>query len=347
MNTAQITDKSLYIERNKIRSFKTITSIKNSAKKIKNQKTLFPKKTANLKSFNIKKNNKNDLSGNDILKKCQIKYNSFLKEHKYVTMSGTKRYEDKSGEYYLQNSVKYQRNNLTILNKKSYIKKNLTNFQNDKNIIKVNKNKFFDELVPIPKMKQKNKLKCDYEKKNLNNAVNNAKYIRRYQYSKNLTQKKIQQYEEMQKKEKIFLSKIKHIQIWWKTIFQIIKIQKYIKGFLYRKIFITILTKRKKYFEAVFNIIQVIKNIYWKNCLKKIMMNKPGIQYYLNKWINITFKSIIIKRMIKHINMKIFNDNNYNNCDFDNQNLTSRSCKESTKQNYKINLTKKLKNNKL
>ena len=304
---------------------------------------LFSQKTTNLKSFNISKNNKKDLN-NDIFKKCQIKYNSFLKEHKYVTMSGTKRYEDKSGQYYLQNSVKFQRNNLTLLNQKSNAKKNLTNFQNNKNIIKVNKSKLFDELVPIPKMKQKNKLKCDYEKKNLNNAVNNAKYIRRYQYSKNLTQKKIQQHEEIQNKEKIFLSKIKLIQIWWKTIFQIIKIQKNIKGFLYRKIFITILAKRKKYFEAVLNIIRTIKNIYWKKLLQNIMLNKPGIKNYFNKWINITFKNIIVKRMIKHINMKIINDNNNNN-DLENQNLTSRSCKELNKQNNQILLTKKLKNN--
>ena len=260
-------------------------------------------------------------------------------------MSGTKRYEDKSGEYYLQNSVKFQRNNLTLLNQKLNTKKNYTNFQNNKNLIKVNKNKLFDELVPIPKMKQKNKLKCDYEKKNLNNAVNNAKYIRRYQYSKNLTQKKIQQCEEIHNKEKIFLSKIKLIQIWWKTIFQIIKIQKNIKRFLYRKIFITILTKRKKYFEGVLNMIRTIKNIYWKKLLQTIVINKPGIKYFFNKWINITFKNIIVKRMIKNINMKIFNDNN-NNSDLENQNLTSRSCKELNKQNNQIFLTKKkLKNN--
>ena len=147
-------------------------------------------RTSNTKSFNDKKKKKNNL-GNDILKKCQMNYNTFLKENKDVTMSGTKRYEDKSGQYYLHNSIKFQRNKSNLLNKKSITKPTLTNYQNNnKNLIRVNKKKLYEELVPIPKIKQKNKIKSEFDKKNLNNAVNNAKYIRRYQYSKNLIQNK-------------------------------------------------------------------------------------------------------------------------------------------------------------
>ena len=100
-------------------------------------------------------------------------------------------------------------------------------------------------------MKQKNKFKSEYEKKNLNNAVNNAKYIRRYQYSKNIAKKQIQQYKEQKKMEKEYSNKIKLIQIWWKTIFQIIKLQKYVRGYLYRNKFYKNNENKDKYFDKV------------------------------------------------------------------------------------------------
>ena len=257
-----------------------------------------------------------------------MKYNSFLKEHKDVTMSGTKRYEDKSGEYYLKNAVKFKRNNINYLNQRSLTKPYLTNNNNNKHLIKVNKNKLFDELVPIPKMKQKNKLKCDYDKKNLKNAVNNAKYIRRYQYSKNLTQKKIMKHKEMEINQKIFLSKIKFLQIWWKTIFRIIKIQKFIRGYLYRNKLVKIIGLQQKYFEKVFNLVKVIKKFCWKNLLLlNLMKIKPSIKYYLNKWKDVTFKKIILKEIIKYFYNEGFNRYGYN-FEMNNQNLTSRSYNE-------------------
>ena len=201
-----------------------------------------PQKTAILKSkYENKLDKDNDKNipkknySNNLLKKCQMKYNSFIQEHRDVTMSGTKRYEDKSGEYYLQNLDNIQKNNLnliqksvTSLNINNNNNDNINNYNNyysDKNINQVNKKKLNEELIPIPTVKQKNKIKNDYEKKNLFNAMGNAKYIRRYQYSNKISKKQIEQYKEMQKNEKIFFDKIKFIQIWWKTIYQIIKIQ--------------------------------------------------------------------------------------------------------------------------
>ena len=265
-----------------------------------------------------------------------MNYNSFLKEHKDVTMSGTKRYADKSGEYYLKNSVKFRRNNINYLNQKSLTKPYLTN-NNNKHIIKVNKNKLYDELVPIPKMKQKNKLKCDYDKKNLKNAENNAKYIRRYQYSKNLAQKQMIKHKEMEINQKIFLSKVKHLQIWWKTIFQIIKIQKFIRGYLCRNKLVKIMGLQEKYIEKVLNLVKVIKKFFWKNyLLLKLMKIKPGIIYYLNKWKEVTFKRLIIKEIIKYLNSEEFNGNEYN-YEINNQNLTSRSYNEIKKEKDKNN----------
>ena len=226
-----------------------------------------------------------------------MRYNSFLKENKDVTMVGTKRYDDKSGEYYLLNSEKLHKKNSNFLFQKYNTKPNLTN-NNNKNLIRVNKKKTYDELVPLPKVKQKNKIKCEYDEKNLNNAINNAKYIRRYQYSKNLITKQNKINEDAKKNEIIFLFKVKFLQIWWKTIFQIIKIQKNIRRFLY---------KIKKEKLSIF--IRHIKSIFCHKYMTKLITNKPGIKYYFNKWYFISYKKIIIKRII---NMKNLNPDRYN-----------------------------------
>ena len=250
-------------------------------------------------------------------------------------MSGTKRYENKSGGYYLQNSVKFLRNNKNPLNQKAFTKPNLNNNKNNKNLIRVNRKLLFDELVPLPKMKQKNKLKCDYEQKNLNNAVNNAKYIRRYQYSKNLEKKQILKNKENKKNEKLFLSKIKYIQIWWKTIFQIIKIQKFIRGALYRIKLVKIIQNQKRYFGKILNFVIKIKKIFWK---KFLINQRPYIKYYFKKWKEKISKKIIIEELRKYLIKKEFKETKYNS---DKNNKNSRSNNDLNKEVNKINLKKK------
>ena len=255
-----------------------------------------------------------------------MKYNSFIKEHKDITMSGTKRYENKSGEYYLQNLVKFQKNNLnqksiTTLNLKNNSDKknnNSTNYKSNKNLIKIKKKKLNDELIPIPIVKQNNKLKNDYEKKNLNNAMDNAKYIRRYQYSNNIAQRQIQQYKETQKNEKIYLNKIKYIQIWWKTIYQIIKIQKYLRGYLYRIKLISLLDQREEYIDKVLFLIKIIKKIFLHKLYNKIYLyntdNKKNCFFKWAEWNELINKKKIIKNLINNYSsQKIFNEfhNNY------------------------------------
>lgn len=256
----------------------------------------------------------------NLLKKCQMKYNSFIKEHRDITMSGTKRYENKSGEYYLQNLAKHLKNSLNI-NQKTKTSLNINNNNNDanhgdtyyksnKNIIKVKKKKITDELIPIPTIKQNNKIKNEFEKKNLNNAMDNAKYIRRYQYSNNITQKQIQQYKEMQKNEKIYFNKIKYIQIWWKTIFQIIKIQKYLRGYLYRIKLISILDQRELYIDKVLLLIKSLKKIFltkFINCLYLYTIDYK--KHCFRKWIEITNKKKILTNIINNYSsLKIFKE---------------------------------------
>ena len=234
-----------------------------------------------------------------------MKYNSFIKEHRDITMSGTKRYEDKSGEYYLQNLEKFQKNlnsnkksitSLNLNNNTNNVKDNI-NYHSNKYIIKVKKKKICDELIPLPHMKQKNKIKNDYEKKNLYNAMDNAKYLRRYQYSNNISQKQIKMYKEMKKNEKIFLEKVKFIQIWWKTIFQIIKIQKYIRGYLYRIKLISILDIREKYIDKVLHFVKSFKKIFLYKYFRYLLLYNNYQKYYFRKWKDIIFKKIIIKKI--------------------------------------------------
>ena len=248
-----------------------------------------------------------------------MRYNSFIQEHRDVTMSGTKRYEDKSGEYYLQNLDKYQKNSLNFnqrsitslnlnSNNKNYIKYTNTNYNSNKHIIKVKKKKLYNELIPIP-IKHKNKLKNDFEKKNLYNAMGNAKYIRRYQYSNNI----IQQYKENQKMEQIFFNKIKFIQIWWKTIFQIIKLQKSIRGYLYRIKLISILDKSEKYIDKVLNLIKSIKKIFLCKFITYLAVYESSKKYYFYKWNDINNKKKIIKKLLdNYSSYKIFQEYNYN-----------------------------------
>ena len=275
----------------------------------------------------------------NIIKNCQMKYNSFLKTHRDIKMSGAKRYKDKSGEYYLQNSVKYIRNNKHNLNQKSHTKPIFANNKNNKNLIKVNRKLLFDELVPIPKIKQENKSKCDYEQKNLNNAVDNAKYIRRYQYSKNLTQKQIMKYKENKKTEKIFLSKIKYIQVWWKTIFLIIKIQKFIRGALFRIKLVKVIQNKEKYFEKITNLVNKIKKIFCKNFfVLKLINQKPYIRYYFKKWKEKIFKKSILNKLRKYLIREELCQGKYK---LNKNNKNSRSYSNLNKAKDKINLKTK------
>ena len=229
-----------------------------------------------------------------------MKYNSFVKEHRDITLSGTKRYEDKSGEYYLQNLDRYQKNNLNFT-QKSITSLNFKNINNDcnynKHIIKVKKKRLCDELIPIPIIKQNNKIKNEFEKKNINNAMDNAKYIRRFQYSNNISQRQILQYKEMKKNEKIFFDKIKFIQIWWKTIFQIIKIQKYLRGYLYRINLISILDQRELYIDNVLNLAKCFKKIFLYKYFNNLRIYKNYKKYYFNRWNEIVNKNIILKSL--------------------------------------------------
>ena len=309
--------------------FKTINATKRIIKRIKSgnkfQKnkilpskiTIVKSKNDNKNKFNLKRGiNKKNFSIN-LLRRCQMKYNSFIKKNRDVTMYGTKRYENKSGSYYLQNLSKDHMNQKSIaslkINNKNQYNKNKEHiyFNSNKDIIQSKKKTIPKELNQnTTTEKHKTKMKEEHEKKNAFNTIGNTKFLRRYQYSNNITQKQIKQYKEMKKKDKIFLDKLKFIQIWWKTIFQVIKIQKYIRGYLYRTKLISSLEEKEDYIDKVLYMIKAIKKIYLFRLYNQLVIYKPGKQYYFYKWNEVSSKKLILKK-ITSIYSSMKNEENY------------------------------------
>jgi hypothetical protein len=90
---------------------------------------------------------------------------------------------------------------------------------------------------------------------------------------------------------KIDLDKIKIIQKWWKYIYKIIVLQRNIKSFIKQKQF------KPKIKCLLF--IRIILKIYFKyfnNCITECYIKCFG--YFMKKWHEITFKKIIIKRLL-------------------------------------------------
>ena len=122
----------------------------------------------------------------------------------------------------------------------------------------------------------------------------------------NITNEKNNIYFKIQ--ERYFLEKIKFIQLWWKTIFQIIKIQKYLRGFLYRQRLIEELDKEEIVVDNLLFFIKSYKKIVFKIFIFRIGKFKPRIRYFFNKWNELVIKSIIINKFINISNNKS-NDN--------------------------------------
>jgi hypothetical protein len=183
---------------------------------------------------------KKPFKAHGLLNKSQLKLASYIKANKDVTLQGTKRFTDKSGEYYLKN--------INLQNRKQFpnsTKKNsLNNPQNLENILNGNIGRIKrraskivtllpeNSLTPIPKKEGINKtgIANGYGKKELNDAQRTAVFIRRLEYSTSM-KKQMDEGKNM----KNHVRKIQLIQEWWKTMFKIIKLQKNMRGFLFRK----------------------------------------------------------------------------------------------------------------
>ena len=179
-----------------------------------------------------------------LLNRAQLQLASYIKEHSDVNLKGTKRFSDKSGEYYLKNILLGRKD----INKRFLQRLSLTKPQNifdcierakDVQVISKKANKIItvlpeNSLTPIP---FKNDVKNEIDKKMLNDAERTAVFIRRNEYAKGVFNNNNNMNNNV-KKNVIFglnLQKIVEIQKWWKMMFKIIYIQKVFRGFLYRK----------------------------------------------------------------------------------------------------------------
>ena len=96
------------------------------------------------------------------------------------------------------------------------------------------------------------------------------------------------------------LERISYLQLWWKTIFQIIKIQKYLRGFLYRIKLLKLLELKEKIVYGIIQLSKAMKIILYKK-LTSIMKNKLFKQkYYFNKWNNLITKKNILQKLKKN-----------------------------------------------
>ena len=151
--------------------------------------------------------------------------NYISKNKKEISLTGNKRYDSKSGEYYIKN-------------------------KNDDS-----------QLIPIPILRKPSSLinSNEVSKKNLKKAREKAVLLRRISYAYDVKQRTNQSIENLA--YKIYNKKyIILIQRWWRTIMSVIIIQKTFRGFILRKKnnFNQIFNKKKIY-ENMHN--KVIKKV--------------------------------------------------------------------------------------
>ena len=207
-----------------------------------------------------------------LLNKSQLKLASYIKNNKNVTLQGTKRFMDKSGEYYLKNVQMQNRKQDFNYHKRGSLNnpQNLENCLND-NLSKIKKraSKIVtllpeNSLTPIPKKEGINKtgFANGIKKKELNDAQRTAVFIRRLEYSTSVKRK-------MVKGNKDYENKVILIQEWWRTMLKIIKLQKNIRGFIFRKNLMNSLEHQEK----LYQFITEFDNIYNYHALRHFLDN--------------------------------------------------------------------------
>ena len=230
----------------------------------------------------IKKKNKKNNNKNLKYKSKQLT-NNFNRNNKSINSPFLDDYQNKS----------------SYINRSNYIIKVKTKINpNDKEILVKNLNmiNFMDDIND----------KNNFNGNGFSDNLISQNYYKRYQHKKHIKLFKDFQQEEM------LLDKIKFIQLWWKTIFQIIKIQKHIRGFLYRQKLIEELDREEKAVDNLLFLIKCYKKVIFNKFINKLENYRPGIKYYLNKWNEKIKKTIIINKLLNRYNKNINNNKNIN-----------------------------------
>ena len=131
-----------------------------------------------------------------------------------------------------------------------------------------------NSLTPIPNKDVKSKgLANNYDKKELNDAQRTAVFIRRMEYA-TTTKRKMDKDNKLKNNSK----KIALIQQWWKTMHKIIKLQKNMRGFLFRKKLMNNLEHQEK----LLQFITEFDNIHSYHLYKQFMDNLKQKRDYEN-----------------------------------------------------------------
>ena len=250
-----------------------------------------PKNTtsSNINSSLSQNNIKKPFNKNGLLSKSQLKLASYIEQNKDVTLAGTKRFTDKTGEYYLKNvQLQKKKDKPGPLIKKLSLTRpqNLDNIfsklHGNINKIKKNATKIItilpeNSLTPIP-VKEQNSVQGvaqSFNKKQYKNAERVAVFIRRMEYANGVKN----HFKSVKKNDEDYLNKIIFIQEWWKTMYKIILIQKCIRGYLFRKN----LMKNLEHQEKILKFITSFYHLFFSHLYKKFFDNLKKKYDYINQ----------------------------------------------------------------
>ena len=254
---------------------------------IKKSKNQFDELKASLSfnSFNIYNQNLNNYSIENTLKDLLIKR---MTDFSFISGSSSK-----------NKHTKKQRK-INLINVNNY-------FNPQINIIKVNKlnEKKIVDNKSKEKRKENNGIKQKENEYNIIQSYDNFKFIK--------------------PKEKNFISKIKLIQSWWKGIYNIIKIQKNIRGFLFRNKLLENLEQEKILICNIFLLYKAIRkiviNIIFEK-LKKFIHNRNSSRKKENLIMKKLLKGTIKEKDITNITyINNYNTNFINNFKLDKEKL--------------------------
>jgi len=203
-------------------------------------------------------------------------------------------------------TIFYLNNDNSVSQSIDYNKYNITKMTNYSKFSKIKVNKVFSPYLEKKSYESNNSIIIHSNKTSKNLTTNKTKEIdtnleRRIKRLQNsissvsLSNYKINNYKETNSIKlinfKIDLDKIKIIQKWWKYIYKIIVLQRNIKSFIKQKQF------KPKIKCLLF--IRIILKMYFKyfnNCITQCYIKCFGS--FLKKWHEVTYKKIIIKRLL-------------------------------------------------
>ena len=102
------------------------------------------------------------------------------------------------------------------------------------------------------------------------------------------------------KNDKYLSDKISYLQLWWKTIFQIIKIQRYLRGFLYRINLLKKLELNEKIVYGTIKLSKVIKSLIYHDfiySLRNEYIPKKQKKHYFLIWNNYTKNKSLLQEL--------------------------------------------------